>query len=102
MKSATDEQTYVGLASTTFKLRLGNHKLSINNETYRGKTTLSRYIWDLKDSGANYDIEWTIIGRAQPFNPTSGICNLCTLEKYHIMFTPERATINKREELNNF
>ena len=102
VKTATDTQTYVGLSSTTFKLRYGNHKMSFNNETYKSKSSLSVYIWKLKEKNENYKIEWDIIGRAQPFSPISGVCNLCTLEKYHILFTPELATINKREELNSF
>ena len=31
-------------------------------------------------------------------NPTTWFCRLCTLEKYHIMFEPEKATLNKRSE----
>ena len=95
VKSGTEEQTYIGLASTTFKLRLGNHKKAFNHEQYRTNTSLSSYVWDLKKNGKHYDIEWDLIGRAKPFSPISNTCNLCTLEKYHILFTPELATINK-------
>ena len=102
VKSDGKEENYVGLASTTFKLRLGNHKKSFNNVTYRRETCLSKYIWDLKERGSEYEIEWNIIGRAQPFSPITDTCNLCTLEKWHILFTPELATINKKNELNNF
>ena len=101
VKTQSDEQTYIGLSSTTFKIRLGNHKKSFNNEDYRTETTLSRYLWDLKEKGKNYKLEWKLIGRAQPFSPITGVCNLCTLEKYHIIFTPHLATINKKEEINN-
>ena len=97
VKSGTEEQTYIGLASTTFKLRLGNHKKAFNHEQYRTNTSLSSYIWDLKNDGKQYDIEWDLIGRAKPFSPISNTCNLCTLEKYHILFTPELATINKQQ-----
>ena len=97
-----ETQTYIGLSSTTFKLRYGNHKESFNNEASKSKSTLSKHIWGLKNKGVNYETKFKIIGRAQPFSPISGICNLCTLEKYHILFTPELATLNKRDELNNF
>ena len=33
------------------------------------------------------------------YNTTSKSCRLCLLEKYHIMFTPGVATLNKRREL---
>ena len=94
---AYHQQTYKGLASTTFKLRLGNHKKAFNNEQYRRDTSLSNYVWDLKNAGKDYEVEWDLIGRAKPFSPISNTCNLCTLEKYHILFTPELATINKQQ-----
>ena len=97
-----ETQTYVGLASTTFKLRYGNHKESFNNETSKSKSTLSKHIWALKNKGVNYETKFKIIGRAQPFSLSLGICNLCTLEKFHILFMPHLATLNKRDEINNF
>ena len=102
VKSETTEETYIGLASTTFKSRLGNHRKAFKNDKYRCDTTPSSHIWDIKDRGEDFDIEWRLVGRAQPFSPVSGVCNLCTLEKYHILFTPEQATLNKREEFTNF
>ena len=33
------------------------------------------------------------------YNTTSKSCRLCLLEKYHIMFTPGVATLNKRREI---
>ena len=90
------------MASTTFKLRLGNQKKSINHERYRKETSLSDFIWNLTKQGKTYDLKWKQIGRAQPFSPISGECNLCTLEKFHLLFTPELATINKKEEINNY
>ena len=101
VKSDNSEESYVGLASTTFKLRLGNHKKSFNHKTYRSDSSLSNHIWDIKEKGGEYDLEWRLIGRAQPFSPVTGVCNLCTLEKYHILFSPELATINKKEEMNS-
>ena len=94
-------QTYVGLTSNTFKVRIGNHKKSFNHRKYGKETTLSRKIWELKDTGWNYHINWKILERAQPFSPITGICALCTLEKWYILFKPEFATINKRDEINN-
>ena len=95
-------QTYVGLTSTTFKCRLGNHKKAFKNPNYRTDTSLSKLIWDLKDSETDFSLEWKMLGRAKPYSPISEICNLCTLEKWYILFRPEMATINKKEELNNY
>ena len=63
---------------------------------------LSQHIWKLKRQKIDYDITWKILDRAKPFSPVSEICNLCTSEKYHIIFKPELATINKKEELNSY
>ena len=93
--------TYIGLTSNTFKTRLGNHKKSFNHRKYGKETTLSRKIWELKDEGYEYDISWKMMERAQPFSPVTGVCALCTTEKWYILFKPGLATINKRDEINN-
>ena len=95
-------QTYIGLTSTTFKLRLGNHKKSFNHERYRNETTLSQHLWDLKEKNVDFTLSWKLIDRAKPFSPVSGLCALCNLESYYIIFKPELATINKRDEINNY
>ena len=40
---------YVGSSGLSFKSRYTRHKCSFNNSKYRLKTTLSKYIWELKD-----------------------------------------------------
>ena len=62
---------------------------------------LASHIWDLKKQNVDYEITWKILERAKPFSPVSRICNLCTKEKYFIIFEPEKASLNKKEELNN-
>ena len=51
----------------------------------------------MKDQGWDYKISWKILEQAQPFFPITGVCALCTLEKWYILFKPELATINKRD-----
>ena len=97
----TQNLTYIGLTSTTFKERLGNHKKSFNHRKYIKETTLSQKRWQLKDEGIECDVSWKLIERAQPYSPITGLCALCTLEKYYIIFKPELATINKKNEVNN-
>ena len=92
-------ETYVGLTSTEFKDRFRNHKTSINNRNHRKATTLSVKIWELKDENIPFDLSWKIIGRAHPFSPVTGVCNLCTLEKFIILTKPQQSTLNKREEI---
>ena len=43
------EESYLGLTVNTFKTRYNGHTSSFRNEKYRNATTLSNYIWTLKD-----------------------------------------------------
>ena len=46
-----------------------------------------------------FEIKWKIIDRGKRFNPSTRKCNLCLKEKYHIIFQPSSASLNKRSEL---
>ena len=92
-------QTYTGLTSNTFKQRFYGHSHSFNNRDSTTSTTLSSYIWDLKDKGRDFNLSWNVIDRGKAFNPVTRRCNLCVKEKFHIIFQPEGASLNKRSEL---
>ena len=93
------EENYVGLTADPFKLRFGNHKKSFKHENYSSESTLSSYIWKLKSENINYNISWKIIDRGKSFSPITNICQLCTKEKFHIIFHPELSSLNSRNEL---
>ena len=63
-------------------------------------------MWDLKDKNIDIDIDrditWKILDRAQPYNPITDVCNLCTLEKYYLIFKPETSSLNLNEEINSY
>ena len=67
----------------------------------RTKTTLAGHIWRLKDNAEELEIDWEIVCRAAPFSTITGVCNLCTSEKWQIIFKPKTATLNRRQELFN-
>ena len=46
----------------------------INNKKYEHSTTLSSYVWKLKNENVPYRVSWDIAGRAAPFNPATNIC----------------------------
>ena len=92
-------ETYTGLTSQTFKKRYYGHTSSFANRDSNSSTTLSSYIWDLKDLDLNYNISWSDIARGKPFNPVTKRCNLCIKEKFHIIFQPDGASLNRRSEL---
>ena len=93
------KESYVGMAATTFKARWSNHMSSIQTRNNKNATTLSRYIWDLQDRNIPYKIEWKLIGRGKQFSHISETCRLCIREKYFIIFKPEMASLNDRNEI---
>ena len=92
---------YTGLTGATFKKRWYQHNHDFRNTDKRNSTTLSAYIWQLKEEGKPYEIKWEIMDRAPIFNPISRKCRLYLKEIYYIMFKPESASLNHRKELFN-
>ena len=89
----------MGLAKN-FKRRWPKHKATLGSPTADGQTTLSRYVWRQRDQGLNPEIEWKILERnVADFNPITGLCRLCTREKYQIVLNPSVASLNSRTEV---
>ena len=101
VKTNSTSETYVGLTENAFKTRYANHKSSFNNAAQKNATELSKYIWMLKNDNTNYELSWTILDKARAYSNTNKRCDLCTLEKFYIIYKPEHATLNKRTELLN-
>ena len=97
VKTHTQTDTYIGLCSTDFKKRLAVHKHSFISED--NQTSLSKHIKKLKNRNIDYELSWKLVTKAKPFSPVSGICNLCIKEKFYILFHPEMATLNDRNEI---
>ena len=93
------QETYTGLTAGTFKVRLGGHKFDFRHQSKEHSLTLCTHIWKLKKSNTPFKISWKVIEKSSNFNPSTRICRLCLKEKYFIMFRPEGATLNKRNEL---
>ena len=91
--------SYIGQASTTFKARFTQHRSDMNLREKCQKTTLSKYVWKLKDEGTPYRIQWSIVRQAQPYSPMSKRCNLCLYEKLYIIRSHKQSTLNSRNEL---
>ena len=89
-------ETYTG-ATVNFKERHDKHMRSVDSDTMKS-TTLSSYMKSLKRSNTPYTISWGAKEHAAPFNPTTGWCRLCTLEKHHILFDQVNASLNQRSE----
>ena len=94
-----NKESYVGITEKMFKTRFGHHKQSFTNRKKATATELSKYIWDLKDKGIQYELSWSILSRAAPYSNVTKRCNLCNLEKYYITYEKQLASLNKRTEL---
>ena len=82
-------------------MRHRNHKKSFVHEKYSTDTELSKFIWVLKSGNIEYTIKWKILEQAKPFSPVSNTCQLCTREKYYLIFKPDLCTLNERNELGS-
>ena len=85
-----------------FQPLLGVHREAFKDHTKTTiQTSLSRYVWDLKNQGSQPNITWKLIDRGKPFSPVTGVCQLCTKEKFYIMYKQEMAELNSRNEIFN-
>ena len=89
--------TYIGLTCNDFKTRWNAHNHSFNNSN-ANQTALSTYIHDLKNKQIEYNLKWDLVSNTKPFKPVTGICALCTRDKFVIAFNPTWATLNLRSE----
>ena len=98
---STQEETlfYIGLASNSFKERYSNHKSSFNLRHKQFTTTLSKYIWELKDKVVAYSIKWSTLRTAPVYTVESKTCHLCQTEATLILLMDKKTSINKREEI---
>ena len=96
----SDKKYYIGISSTNFKIRYGNHKYSFSHEHQKNQTALSKHYWGLKNKGLTPDIQWSILKRSSTPKSFDSRCNLCLEEKIHILLFPEpKILLNKRNEL---
>ena len=101
------QEFYTGVTGQTMKARYNGHTYNFRyrpdpeDPTKNQGTTLSKYVWLLKDRNVNYNITWEKIQNASFFNPATGKCRGCLFEKFFILFHPEGATLNKRSEFYN-
>ena len=95
----TTPRNYIGLTKGTLKQRFNQHKITFQHRKYTNNTELSKYIWQLKDDSINFNIKWSIIARAWPYNNTTKRCDLCLTEKLMITKFNSNNLLNKRSEL---
>ena len=92
-------KVYKGITATAWKDRHGNHLKSFNHRKYKDDTELSKEIWRIKDKGKSYAIKWRLIKQYRPYDPVSGRCTLCLMEKISILEHEGSNQLNKRSEI---
>ena len=68
-------------------------------ERYNNHTSSFRNIWELKENGENYTIDWLIAVKSYPCICEMRICDLCLCEKFIIARANSASLLNKRDEL---
>lgn len=92
--------SYIGLTEKDFKTRYNGHNQSFTNHKYKNSTTLSTYIWELKDQNIEAILNWSIIKHAKSYTNKSKNCPLCLHEKLEIMsYKNKTELLNKRSEM---
>ena len=65
------EETYIGLTENSFKTRFNGLMSSFKSEDKKNATTLSEYVWKLKDNNVPYSIGWKIITTPRQTKPAT-------------------------------
>lgn len=90
---------YYGLTEGAFKTRFTAHTRSFRAESCRNSTELSKYVWDIRDKGMDYEISWDIAQRAYPYKCGTRRCDICLSEKMVIAMANPATMLNKRSEI---
>jgi hypothetical protein len=64
-RNTNSTKHYIGMTANTFKERYRDHIKSFQNKKYSNDTELSKYIWNLKENGQDFDVTWSILKHAQ-------------------------------------
>ena len=97
--SDQEEKFYIGATELTFKKRFNNHKQSLEKRAKSNETSLSKYVWELKDKNINHAVKWEIVKRSVPYRCGTRFCELCLCEKYCILISDPVLCLNKNSEL---
>ena len=91
--------TYIGCTQDTFKNRWYSHNSTFEHADHPNHTTLSTYVWKLKDRNLNPQVKWSVFAKAHAFSSGGKQCNLCLKEKLTILEAEPSEILNKRDEL---
>ena len=95
------KKSYIGLTEGEWKTRYNNHKQSFKHRKHSKSTTLSAYIWKLKDEfSITPTLSWSIVKKVPSYSNITKKCNLCLYEKFAILtHQNQEELLNKRSEI---
>ena len=99
ISSGNKRDDYYGSCSTAFKKRFNNHSSSFRHQRPEKSIELSKRVWELKNKGHDYQIQWSVIKEAASYCGGAKTCSLCLAEKLQIILTKPKLLWNKRSEL---
>ena len=99
VEAAGTTKEYIGLTANTFKERFTGHKQSFNHQKFAHRTTLSSYLWELKNKDIPFTQRWSIVSQAPAYSRKVRACHLCLMEKLQISLADPMTTLNKRNEI---
>jgi len=89
---------YYGSTEREFKKRCSEHKTSFR-KIPDSHTTLSSYVWKLKEKKTPHFVNWSIKAKGHAFSSGGRACDLCLTEKLTILTADQNTMLNKRDEL---
>ena len=101
VNSPGPRKIYLGLAEGKWKKRYYNHKKSFNHKRYSHETTLSSYVWHLKETlDVTPNLKWSVVRCTTCCSNISKKCLLCLYEKLVIIIYPRQyKLLSKGREL---
>ena len=99
--SVNSDKVYSGIAEGDFKKRFYNHTKSFRNKRYTNDTSLSKYMWEIKEKHQeNPSLKWSIAKSVPAYSNIKKNCFLCLREKLEIVDYPHpEELLNKGSEL---
>ena len=90
---------YIGCTEGDFKTRAQGHIQSFTTESKRNATELAKFVWD-NNLQPEPDVKYSIIKKANPYQPGKKSCDLCNSEKLEIakVFN-DSSYLNRRNEI---
>ncbi|GFR84580.1 inositol hexakisphosphate and diphosphoinositol-pentakisphosphate kinase 2 [Elysia marginata] len=100
-KETKTTETYIGLTQNTFKTRYNLHLSTFRLSHKRKSTSLSDYIWKIKDRNNSFKITWKILTQTKRVQAGNDRCDLCTTEKLFIFTNKHASSLNIKTEILN-